>query len=171
MLDQPLHELDRVTGLRQALGTEELTHTTERPVVPPNAKPAARGRACRSLQGGGRAWRSSTSERFDSDCVRRILRPGQFTHCNGALGAPGAVRPRGNRPPELAANSACASAEADSFAQPEPLRGGARPGTRTKAKAWERAAYLLRGAGSFARHASFMVVHLVQDSGDHAGCA
>ena len=79
------------------------------PVVPPNAKHAARGRACRSLQGGGRASRSSTSERFDSACVRRILRPGQFTHWNGALGAHGAVRPRSNRPPELAAICACAT--------------------------------------------------------------
>ena len=107
--DQPRHELVRGAGLHQALRTEELTHTTQRPVVPPNAQPAARGRACRSLQGGGRASRSSTSERFDSDCVRRILRPGQFTHWNGALGAHGAVRPRSNRPPELAAICACAT--------------------------------------------------------------
>ena len=38
-IDEPRHEVCRGTALRQALGTEDLTHTTQRPVVPLNASP------------------------------------------------------------------------------------------------------------------------------------
>jgi len=107
MLNEPRHARLLGAGHLQALGTEHLTHTTQRPVVPPNAKPAARGRACGALQGVGRASRSSLSGHCDSFSSRRIRRRGQFSHWNGAVGGLGVGRSRGNRPRRLASVCDC----------------------------------------------------------------
>ena len=107
IFDEQRYELFLGTTHREPLVTEELTHTTQTSRRPPSAKPAARGWACRAVQGARRAWRSSASERCHSESSRRSRRPGQFSLCNGVVDSLGFTGPRGDRPPRLAAIFAC----------------------------------------------------------------